>query len=80
MSPERFVHLLTLVAPLIVKQDTVMRKAVEPTERLSLTLHHLAYGNSQPSNSFEYRIGKSTVSKIVRETSSAIWIAPTMNT
>ena len=73
MSPERFEHLLTLVAPIIIKKDTVMRKAIDPAERLSLTLHHLAYGNSQQSSSFEYRIGKSTVSRIVRETCSAIW-------
>lgn len=75
MSPERFEHLLTLVAPLIIKKETVMRKAIEPAERLSLTLHHLAYGNSQQSNSFEYRIGKSTVSIIIRETCYAIWTA-----
>ena len=33
MSPERFEHLLTLVAPIIIMKDTVMRKAIEPAER-----------------------------------------------
>lgn len=73
MSPERFEHLLSFVGPLILKKDTRMRKAIKPAERLSLTLHHLAYGSSQQSNSFEYRMGKSTVSQIVRETCCAIW-------
>ena len=58
---------------MILKQDTVMRKAIQPAERLSLTLHHLAYGDSQLSNSFQFRVGKSTVSGIICETCSAIW-------
>jgi len=56
MSPDRFEHLLSLVAPIITKKDTRMRKAIGPAERLSLTLHYLAYGDSQQSNSFAYRI------------------------
>ena len=73
MSPDRFEYLLSLVAPLITKKDTRMRKAIGPAERLSLTLHYLAYGDSQQSNSFAYRIGRSAVSKIIRETCDAIW-------
>lgn len=73
MSPDRFEHLLSLVAPLITKKDTRMRKAIGPAERLSLILHYLAYGDSQQSNSFAYRIGRSTVSMIIRETCDAVW-------
>ena len=73
MAPDRFEHLLSLVDPIITKKDTRMRKAIGPAERLSLTLHYLAYGDSQQSNSFTYRIGRSTVSKLIRETCDAIW-------
>ena len=37
-------HLIRKVAPLIVRQDTVMRKAIAPGERLALTLRFLATG------------------------------------
>lgn len=74
MSPDRFEHLLSLVGPIITKKDTRMRKAIEPAERLSLTLHYLTYGDSQQSNSFAYRIVRSTVAKIIRETCDAIWV------
>ena len=75
MSPETFEHLLMLVGPKIAKQDTVMREAIGAAERLSLTVHYLAYGESQQSLSFAYRIARSTVSVIVRETCDAIWEA-----
>ena len=40
--------------------------------RLALTLRFLATGNSQVSLSFNFRIGRSTVSGIIRETCSAL--------
>ena len=49
MAPDRFEHLLSLVGPIITKKDTRMRKAIGPAERLSLTLHYLAYGDSRQS-------------------------------
>ena len=56
MSPESFKYLLNLVGPRIHKQDTRFRKAISASERLCLTIHYLAYGNSQQSISFSYRI------------------------
>ena len=38
MSPERFDHLLSLVSPLITKNDTNFRKSITPAERLAVTL------------------------------------------
>jgi hypothetical protein len=68
MSPEPFSHLLTLVSPIISKKDTVMREAISAAERLTITIHFLAYGESQQSMSFSYRIGKSTMSAIIFQT------------
>ena len=73
MSPERFQHLLGLVSPLITKKDTKMRAAITAEERLAVILRFLANGDSQQSLSFSFRMGKATVSKIVAETSEAIY-------
>ena len=73
MSPESFQYLLNVVGPIISKNDTPFRKAISPSERLCLTLHYLAYGGSQQSLSFSFRIAKSTISGIIAETCLAIW-------
>lgn len=44
MTPEDFDHLLSLVEPLIAKEDTVMRRAVPARHRLMYTLRYLASG------------------------------------
>ncbi|MPC62302.1 hypothetical protein E2C01_056386 [Portunus trituberculatus] len=44
MSWENFSELLQVVSPFIKKQDTKMRKAVSPAQRLSITLRYLATG------------------------------------
>lgn len=46
MDGDSFDELLELVGPHIRKQDTVMRKAIPPADRLSLTLRFLATGNA----------------------------------
>ena len=67
MSPESFKYLLNVMGPVIAKKDTRFRKAISPAERLCLTLHYLAYGGSQQSLSFAYRIAKSTISNAIDE-------------
>ena len=44
MSSSTFEELLVKVAPLIVRQDTRIRKAICPGERLAITLRYLATG------------------------------------
>ena len=73
MSLERYDHFLRLVSPLITKQGTNLREAIPAGERLAVTLRFLASGESQQSLSFAYRIGKSTLSRILRETCDAIF-------
>lgn len=73
MSPESYKYLLNCVGPKISKRNTNFRKAISESERLSLTLHYLAYGGSQQALSFSFRIAKSTISMIVNETCVAIW-------
>ena len=73
MSPDRFEHSLSLVAPLISKQTTRFRKPISAEQRLVVTLRYLAPGETQQSLSFDYRIGKATMSKTLAETSEAIF-------
>ena len=75
MTPNRFEHLLSLVGPLIQKETTRFREPISAPLKLALALYFLATGESQQSLSFSYRMGKTTVSKIVSETSSAIYKA-----
>lgn len=44
MDTDTFNFLLKKVAPLIKKQDTHLRESIPPSERLSVTLRHLATG------------------------------------
>ena len=72
MSPERFDHLLSLVSPLITKNDTNFRKSITPAERLAVTLRFLASGDSQISLHYLFRVSRKSVSRIISETCAAI--------
>ena len=50
-----------------------MRKAISPAEKLARILRFLATGESQQSLSFAFRIGRSTVTKIISKTCEAIY-------
>ena len=76
MTPNRFEHLFTLVGHRIEKMTTRIRKPISAPQRLVITLCYLATGESQPSLSLSYSIGKSTAWKIVSETALAIYNSP----
>ena len=73
MSKERFEHLLSLVEPVIMKNDTNFRKAIPAKKRLVITLRFLASGMSQFDISLSFRVGRSTVSGIISKTCDAIY-------
>ena len=75
MSPGRFGSLLRFAGPLIVKQTTKLHESISAEERLSVTLRYLASTDSQISLSFSCRIGRSTLSSILKETCDAIYEA-----
>ena len=75
MSPERLDHLLILVGLYITKRPCRSRPTISPKVRLVVTLRYLASGDSQKSHSFNFRIGRSTISKIIHEICKAIWLA-----
>ncbi|KAF9411106.1 hypothetical protein HW555_009968, partial [Spodoptera exigua] len=72
MSPTDFEYLLTIIAPKISRQDTIMRSAISPQDRLALTLRFLATGDSFTSLQYTFRISKQSMSCIVPEVCEAI--------
>ncbi|XP_012554366.1 uncharacterized protein LOC105843487 [Hydra vulgaris] len=73
MSPERYKHLLSMVAPSITKKSCQSRQTISPSERLTVTLRCLATGDSQQTQSFYFRLDRTTVCNIINETTKAIW-------
>ncbi|KAJ3639147.1 hypothetical protein Zmor_004018 [Zophobas morio] len=71
LTVEQFDCLLKLVGPSL--QKTSFREPITPGVRLTLTLRHLAAGDSIPTLAFSYRMGKSTVCNIINETNTVIW-------
>lgn len=73
MSEESYNELLSLVTPLIQKQDTVMREAISPHERLTATIRYLAEGKNQTSLQYPTLISRQTLGRIIPETCRAIY-------
>ena len=72
VTPELFDQLLRRIAPRIEKQDTYMRKALEPGLKLAITLRYLASGDSYKSLQYGFRVAHNTISVLVPATCQAI--------
>ena len=73
MSKERFDHLLlSLVRAKIAKKNTKMRESISSEERLVITLRYLSQGLSQITVCCNFRVGRQTVSTIVKEVCVAL--------
>ncbi|KOB66135.1 Uncharacterized protein OBRU01_21738 [Operophtera brumata] len=72
MDHKTFEELLTLLRPRIEKIDTVMRKSIPATQRLSITLRYLASGADFEDLKFTGCIAPRTLSDIIIETCEAI--------
>lgn len=68
----RFDNLLSLIQPFLQHKST-HRIPISPAERLAITLRYLATGDSQQTIAISFRIGKSTVNKIIFETCEILW-------
>ncbi|XP_069620051.1 uncharacterized protein [Ranitomeya imitator] len=73
MRMEHFDYLVGKIEDVIQRQDTRMRLAITPAERLMVTLRFLATGESLTSLHFQFRLGISTIGGIVKDTCRAIW-------
>lgn len=68
----QFDRLLALIKP-IIKKLHVTREPLSPGLKLSLTLRYLASGDSMISLHYLYYVGRSTIPKIIADTTEAIW-------
>ena len=77
MTKETFDLLLRVVTPYLTRRHYVSgkRPSLAPAEKLALALRFLATRNSQISLSFNFRMGRATVSRVLHETCHAIWNA-----
>lgn len=65
ISPELFDELLKHVGPRLMKEDTFMRKSLEPGHRLAIALRCMASGDSYASLSFNFHVAANTISHLV---------------
>lgn len=72
MDPPTFGELLAMITPLIQKEDTILRDAISPKQRLFATLRYLASGLTFEGLKFETAIAAQTLGEIVIETCEAI--------
>ncbi|CAH1991540.1 unnamed protein product [Acanthoscelides obtectus] len=68
-------ELLRLVRPIIAKQDTCMREAISPHERLSATLRFLITGGTYTDLMYSSAISRQSLGNIIPETCDAIYSA-----
>ncbi|KAH9367442.1 hypothetical protein HPB48_021468 [Haemaphysalis longicornis] len=73
MTPSTFDTLAKLVGPVIERKETRFRKPISAHERPAITVRFLANGDSFRSLSFNFLIGRSTASNVVKDTCAAFW-------
>ena len=73
MDSQEYLELLQKVTPRIKKRDSVMRRAITPRERLSVTLRFLARGRSYEDLKFSAAISPQALGVIIPETCAAIY-------
>nr|XP_034837881.1 uncharacterized protein LOC117994110 [Maniola hyperantus] len=73
MDHDTYLHLLNMVAPIIEKQDTIMRNAIPPHDRLVATLRFLSTGRNYEDLKFSSIISSQALGRIIPETCEAIY-------
>ena len=68
-----FNEILNMVGPTITKQDIFYTKTISHDQRLGVTLYYLATGDSFPTVTLLFRLGRSTTRTIIFETCHSIW-------
>ncbi|XP_041422068.1 protein ANTAGONIST OF LIKE HETEROCHROMATIN PROTEIN 1-like [Xenopus laevis] len=72
MSDSNFEHLFEAIRPAITKQNTCMRQAISPEQRLIATLRYLATGRTLEDLKFSTGISAQSLGRIIPETCNAI--------
>nr|CAH7712839.1 unnamed protein product [Callosobruchus chinensis] len=73
MYSKTFVELCGYVQHKIKKKNTKFKQSISVKEPVAVAIRFLATGHTFRALSFEFRIGRATISEIVKETCEAIW-------
>ncbi|KAJ8949391.1 hypothetical protein NQ318_007487 [Aromia moschata] len=73
MSIKSFDELHEKLKPVLQKKNTPMRECIEPIQMLCVALRYLGSGCTFTDLHLQYRLGISTISKIVKCVCSSIW-------
>uniref|UniRef100_A0A8C4WX70 DDE Tnp4 domain-containing protein n=1 Tax=Eptatretus burgeri TaxID=7764 RepID=A0A8C4WX70_EPTBU len=73
IHPTLFDELVERVGPRIARTNTTFRCAISTAERVAITLRFLTTGETYRSLSYQFRVGETTIGKIVPETCQAIY-------
>ncbi|XP_035918326.1 uncharacterized protein LOC118516502 isoform X2 [Anopheles stephensi] len=68
MKKEDFIVLLQAIRPAISRMNTNMRDSITAQERLLITLRYIAAGETFSSLQYLFRVSRSSISNIVKET------------
>jgi len=60
-EPDMFQELVDRVSPIIAKQDTNFRKALEPGLKIAITLRYLATGETSKSLGYGFRVAYNSI-------------------
>lgn len=72
MLPDKYEKRLSYVAPLI-RKSSLRRESISADQRLCITLRYLVTGDAKATIASSYRVGPTTVGRIISETCNAIW-------
>ena len=67
-----FEKLVELLAPSLLKKDTVVRECIKPEKMCCVTLRYFASGESFSSLEYQFRISRKAISYIVEQVAAAI--------
>ena len=72
VDKSQFNRLVDKLSIRLAKEDTQFRESIKPDEMCCLTLRYLASGETFRSLAFQFRLGRTTVSRIIDEVVTAI--------
>ena len=72
MDPEMYAEVAERVAPHLFKPDSKFRPSLEPGLKLTIALRYFAAGNDYKSLMYAFRVGKSSIVRIIPEVADAV--------
>ena len=72
MDPEMYAEVAERVTPRLFKPDSKFRPSLEPGLKLTIALRYFAAGNDYKSLMYAFRVGKSSIVRIIPEVADAI--------